>query len=267
LFQRKVEAAIRSDAEVFGAPTLFADRTPESVSYALASADQLDHLGDESMDYVFTDPPFGSNIFYSDMNLFHEAWIGSATDHAREAVMHTTGRKKNGAAQRYEALLRGAFTEAFRVLKRGRYMSVVFGNSDGQIWGLVQRAVRDAGFRSVPAHVAILDKGQRSVKGLNSGSEGVVTLDLIVTLQKPSRPAETRKDAQLTQADAAALIADALAALPERARSPSHVYAAILRDAIRRPSDVLIALRNAGYRIDRKTGLLIPSQNGAPDTF
>jgi hypothetical protein len=47
-------------------------------------------------------------------------------------------------------------------------------------------------------------------------------------------------------------------------RNPSHVYAAILRDAIKRHqtldhlhlSDVLIALRNAGYSIDRKTGLL-----------
>src|SRR5207245_884705 len=143
----------------------------------IASADDLLHLEDSSVDYVFTDPPFGSNIFYSDMNLFHEAWLGEVTDHEREAVMHTTGRRKNGAAERYEALLRGAFVEAFRILKPGRYMTVVFGNSDGKIWGLVQRAIRDAGFRSVPVHVAILDKGQRSVKGLSSGSEGVVTVD------------------------------------------------------------------------------------------
>ena len=44
-----------------------------------------------------------------------------------------------------------------------------------------RRALRDAGFNASPVHVAILDKGQRSVKGLNSGSEGVVTVDLIVT--------------------------------------------------------------------------------------
>jgi hypothetical protein len=50
-------------------------------------------------------------------------------------------------------------------------------------------------------------------------------------------------------------------------RSPSHVYAAIVRDAIKSHqmvdhlhlSDVLIALRNAGYSIDRKTGLLTNS--------
>ena len=73
-------------------------------------------------------------------------------------------------------------------------MSVVFGNSSGHIWGLVQRAIRDAGFKAAPAHVAILDKGQRSVKGLNSGSESVVTVDLILTVQKPAN-AESADDA------------------------------------------------------------------------
>jgi hypothetical protein len=79
-------------------------------------------------------------------------------------------------------------------------MSVVFGNSDGQVWGLVQRAMRDAGFRSIPVHVAILEKGQRSVKGLNSGSEGVVTVDLIVTLQKPRNASEAEEERELKQA-------------------------------------------------------------------
>lgn len=272
LFERKVEAAIRAAEDIFGAEPLFTGDIGRNVSYTLASADHLMHLDDASVDYVFTDPPFGSNIFYSDMNLFHEAWLGQTTDHAREAVMHTTGRKKNGAAQRYEALLCGAFAEAFRVLKPGGYMSVVFGNSDGQIWGLVQRAMRDAGFSSVPVHVAILDKGQRSVKGLNSGSEGVVTVDLVVTLQKPLRNEQPQQRSQLVQADARALIENALASIPETARSPSHVYAAIIRDAIKQHqavdhlhlSDVLIALRDAGYMIDRKRGLLIRREDEVP---
>jgi hypothetical protein len=144
-------------------------------------------------------------------------------------------------------------------------MSVVFGNSDGRIWGLVQRAIRDAGFQAVPVHVAILDKGQRSVKGLNSGSESVVTVDLIMTIQKPFAAGASNPACEPAQADARELIERALANMPRnRTRNPSHVYAAILRDAIQRQQavdhlhlgDVLIALRNAGYGIDPKTGLL-----------
>jgi len=262
LFERKVEAALRSDETLFQDAPLLAGRPETDVNYVLASAGHLAHLKTGTVDYIFTDPPFGSNIFYSDMNLFHEAWLGEVTDHASEAVVHTTGKRKNGAAERYEALLRAAFVEAFRILKPGGHMSVVFGNSSGRIWGLVQRAMRHAGFSAAPAHVAILDKGQRSVKGLNSGSESVVTVDLILTVQKPG-PADAADDAhELRDGDTQRLIVEAIHELNDR--NPSHVYARILRKAIKRHytldhlhlSDVLLALRNAGYVTDHKTGLL-----------
>src|SRR3546814_20884385 len=101
------------------------------------------------------------------MSLFHEAWLGRMTDNDREAVVHTTGRRKNGAAERYEELLRGAFSEAFRVLKPGRYMSVVFGHSSGTIGGLVPRALGNTGFKAAPVHVALLHKGQRQAPGID----------------------------------------------------------------------------------------------------
>jgi hypothetical protein len=55
----------------------------------------------------------------------------------------------------------------------------------------------------------------------------------------------------------------------EEARNPSHVYARILRKAIAQHftldglhlGDVLIALSNAGFAVDRKTGLLIAPED------
>lgn len=267
LFGRKVEAALRADeilADNDGAP-LFADDRVRDVSYELASADRLQHLEDSSVDYVFTDPPFGSNIFYSDMSLFHEAWLGKTTDNTREAVVHTTGKRKKGAEERYRELLKCAFQEGFRVLKPGGRMSVVFGNSSGRIWGLVQRALREAGFNAEPVHVAILDKGQRSVKGLNSGSESVVTVDLILTVEKPKESHSEQPMRELTNGDAQHLIEAAINELPENdAKNPSHLYGRILSKAIQghivlddlHLGDVLIALRKSGYSIEKKTGFL-----------
>ena len=265
LYGRKVNAVIRANEALFDGGELFSTEEARDVGYEIASAEKLAHLDDQSVDYVFTDPPFGSNIFYSDMNLFQEAWFGETTNHLREAVVHTTGRRKNGSRDRYEELLCSAFSEAFRVLKPGRYMSVVFGNSSGRIWSLVQRALRNAGFRASPVHVATLDKGQRSVKGLNSGSEGVVTVDLIVTVRKPAESEGTGRAVPLANGDTDALTRAAIDELSAgEASNPSHVYARILREAIRKGlvldelhlGDVLIALRNAGYTVDRKTGLL-----------
>ena len=214
---------------------------------------------------MFTDPPFGSNIFCSDMNLFKEAWLAETTDHSSEAVVYTTGKRKNGSAERYEELMRSAFSEAFRVLKPGRHMSVVFGNSSGRIWGLVQRALRDAGFKASPVHVALLDNGERSVKGLKSGSEGIVTVDLILTVERRANGVETASAENCANADTDTLIMAAINEMPANEPcSASHVYGRTLRKAICRGlllddlhlGDVLIALRNAGFGVDRKTALL-----------
>ena len=113
--------------------------------------------------------------------------------------------------------------------------------------------------------MAILDKGQRSVKGLNSGSEGVVTVDLIVTVQKSTKGESADDAIELANGDTEKLIAEAIDELSvDDARNPSHIYARILRKALQKHlvldglhlSDVLISLRNAGYLIDRKSGLL-----------
>jgi 16S rRNA G966 N2-methylase RsmD len=272
LFERKVEAAIRASEAIFGASR--AAVAASAVDYTLASAAALAHLPGESVDYVFTDPPFGGNIFYSDMSLFQEAWLGQVTDHGAEAVVHTTGARRSQADARYAELLRGAFAEAHRVLRPGRYLSVVFGSSSGRLWGLVQRALREAGF-AVPVHVATLDKGQRSVKGLNSGSEAVLTLDLILTFAKSgARAAPAAEPDEPPPADIAALIQAAIGELaPDEPHSPSHVYMRVLRAAMQRQlaldglhlCDVLSALREAGYRIDRASGaLLAPGASPAP---
>ena len=265
LFQRKVNAVRKASAHLAERVDELESAKSAQVTYDIASADNLAHLEDESIDYVFTDPPFGSNIFYSDMNLFHEAWLGAITDYTSEAVIYTTGRRKVNSAQRYEKLLRNAFQEGWRILKPGGHMSVVFGNSRGRIWGTVQRALREIGFDPTPVHVAILDKGQRSVKGLNSGTEGVVTADLILTIRKPFTDSNMHLPLRLVEENAQDIVARIIEELAlETTPNPSHVYARVIREAIRNGivldelhfSDVLIALRNAGYRVDEKTGML-----------
>ena len=265
LFNRKVDAVVRANEALFENGELFSGESTQDVTYRIASAEELTHLDDCSVDYIFSDPPFGSNIYYSDMNLFQEAWLGETTDHSREAVIHTTGVHKHGSAERYEKLLSSAFAEALRVLKPGRYMSVVFGNSSGRIWSLLQRALRDGGFRAAPVHVASLDKGQRSVKGLNSGSEAVVTVDLIVTVQKPMEGDSANHSTAITDGEPQTLVKATIDEIPSSENvSPSQVHARLVRKAIQKGlalddlhlGDVLIALRNAGYDVDRKSGLL-----------
>jgi 16S rRNA G966 N2-methylase RsmD len=260
LFERKVGAALRSDAHILARRRERGVKALAEVSYETGSADAID-LPDASVDYVFTDPPFGSNIFYSDMNLFQEAWLGSFTDHDSEAVVD---RSSNGAtrrtAERYERLITDSLREAHRVLKPGRWLSLVFSSSSGAMWALVQRALLAAGF--VLEHVAVLDKGQRSVKGLASGFENVVTVDLILSMRKAD-PGEQPAIGNAPDAALNIAIADVLAA--ENAPTPSHVYVGVIRDYLARGWDVSqldvsgigVVLAALGYNVDAASGRLM----------
>ncbi len=195
LFTRKVASALRSDAYIRKEMQLNALMDPGDhylrrpyVEYEIGSAAALD-IPDSSIDYIFTDPPFGSNIFYSDMTLFQEAWLGQTTDHSSEAVVD---RSKNVKvvrnAERYESLIASALKECYRVLKPNRWLSLVFSNTNGELWALIQRAIANSGFTLDMDRIAILNKGQRSIKGLTSSYEKVVTEDLVLSMKKTGDP-------------------------------------------------------------------------------
>jgi 16S rRNA G966 N2-methylase RsmD len=266
LFERKIRAAIRADDEIRSRRAALRGLQATEQRYALCSAADLRHLKDESADYVFTDPPFGSNLFYADMSLFHEAWLGSTTDDSNEAVIHTNGKKASGADERYEGLLRAACKEAYRILKPGRCLSLVFGNSSGRIWSMVQRILLSIGFEARPIHVGILDKGQRSVKGLASGFENISTLDLVVTVRKPDSIATSRVSAK--RSSITELIDEVLAEIDFHShQTPSHVYLTVLKEAFERQlpveelhlSEILDILRRRNVRIDSKSGEFVAS--------
>ncbi|HEX5461459.1 MAG TPA: DNA methyltransferase [Steroidobacteraceae bacterium] len=141
-------------------------------------------LASQSVDYVFTDPPFGENIFYADLNFLVEAWHRVRTDAAPEAIIDEP--KKKGLHE-YQELMRRCFAEYFRVLKPGRWMTVVFSNSSNGVWRAIQEAMGVAGF--VVADVRTLDKQQGSYRQVTSSA---VKQDLVISAYRPSDALEKK---------------------------------------------------------------------------
>ncbi|HET7275004.1 MAG TPA: DNA methyltransferase [Longimicrobiaceae bacterium] len=141
-------------------------------------------LPSESVDYIFTDPPFGENIPYADLNFVVESWHRVWTCKEDEAIVH---RPTGKGLEEYRSLMGKCFEEAYRVLKPGRWMTVVFHNSQNRVWNAIQEALLSAGF--VVAGVRGLDKRQGSYRQVTSSA---VRQDLVICAYKPGGLATTR---------------------------------------------------------------------------
>ena len=144
----------------------------------VGSANKLT-LADNSVDYVFTDPPFGANIMYSELNSLPEAWLKVLTNNSSEAIVNP-GQSKDFLF--YLRMMSESYAEYFRVLKPGKWMTVEFSNTNAGIWNSIQQAITRAGF--VIANVSALNKGQGGMRAIVSPV--AVKEDLAISCYKPS---------------------------------------------------------------------------------
>ena len=150
-----------------------------------ASSCEIIDLPDFSFDYLFIDPPFGSNLNYSELNTIWENWLKVITNNKPEAIENSVQGK---GPNEYRQLMTSCFKEAFRVLKPGRWMTVEFSNTKASVWNNIQAAISEAGF--IVANVSALDKKQGSFKAVTTPT--AVKQDLIISAYKPNGGFEER---------------------------------------------------------------------------
>lgn len=135
-------------------------------------------IPDNSIDYIFTDPPFGANINYSELSFLWEAWLKVITNNKTEAICNDV--QKKGLVE-YQELMTRCFMEFNRILKPNHWMTVEFHNSKNSVWNAIQEALLRAGF--IIADVRTLDKKQGSFKQVTTST--AVKQDLVITAYKP----------------------------------------------------------------------------------
>jgi hypothetical protein len=148
-------------------------------------------LPEESLDYIFTDPPFGANIFYADLNLITESWHRVFTNSTNEAVVD---KFKNKYLSEYHSLMLSCFKRYYLALKPGHWITVEFSNSSAAVWNVIQSTLQEAGF--IVANVSVLDKQQGSFRAVTTTT--AVKQDLVISAYKPNGGFEERfkKEAQ-----------------------------------------------------------------------
>ena len=170
-----------------------ADRLPKAFQIVYARPDgvitgtgstAILQAPDHSIDYIFTDPPFGENIYYADLNFLVESWYGVLSNATAEAIVDKA--KKKGLPE-YQELMRRCFAEYYRVLKPGRWITIVFHNSRNAVWNAIQEALQNVGF--VVADVRTLDKQQGSYRQVTSMA---TKQDLVISAYKTNGGLEDR---------------------------------------------------------------------------
>ncbi|MCE7616009.1 DNA methylase [Vibrio fluvialis] len=134
-------------------------------------------LADNSLDYIFIDPPFGSNIMYSELNYISESWMNLFTNNHKEAIEN---KAQNKSLDDYRSLMYSCFKEAYRVLKPGRWITIEFSNTKASVWNSIQSSLTEAGF--IVANVSALDKKQGSFKAVTTTT--AVKQDLVISAYK-----------------------------------------------------------------------------------
>lgn len=156
-----------------------------SVLTSCQSKADLTEINNNSLDYIFIDPPFGSNLNYSELNFLWETWLKVKTNNKQEAIENAVQKK---GSKEYRTIMSACFSEAYRVLKPGRWMTVEFSNTKASVWNSIQTALTEAGF--IVANVSALDKKQGSFKAVTTPT--AVKQDLVISAYKPNGGFEER---------------------------------------------------------------------------
>lgn len=136
-------------------------------------------IPNNSIDYIFIDPPFGANIMYSELNELWEAWLRVSTNNKTEAIINSV--QKKGLLE-YSMLINASMKEFYRVLKPNHWITIEFSNTKASVWNAIQISLQNAGF--IVVSVSSLDKQQGSYNAVTSTT--AVKQDLVLTCYKPS---------------------------------------------------------------------------------
>lgn len=222
----KVETVVRGEAALTAA---FDRAHPEALVSQEAAVASVSALKDESLDYVFTDPPYVDKLQYGELNFVWESWLGFDGRWLDDEVVVNPFRSKS--IDDWDGDMRQVLGNLYRALKPGRWISLCYHDTDPGTWVRVQDMLLDAGLEIHT--VTVLDPLQKSNNQLTA--EKVAKGDLVVNCRKP-RPGEgggtAREEASLVSQRVRDIVIDALGQAAGQTRD--HLWDLVLKRLLAR---------------------------------
>ena len=186
IFKNKVKNLIKAKEE------LKVIKLKPGMQFQICKGDACDlkKIGNESIDYIYTDPPYGKKIEYLDLSVMWNEWLDlkvTKEDREREAI---EGGSLDKTKEDYSKLIVKSIQEMFRVLKWNRWLSFVFQHQDPFYWYLIVENAEKTGFEY--AGVVKQNNGQTSYKK-RQNPFSVLSGQLIINFKKIRNPKSIMK--------------------------------------------------------------------------
>jgi DNA modification methylase/predicted RNA-binding Zn-ribbon protein involved in translation (DUF1610 family) len=147
------------------------------------SATHLAEIPANSIDYIFTDPPYGDKVQFWEMNQVWENWLTYDVGWEEDEIIVCKAR---GISEEiwYTKMVE-AFREAYRILKPGRWMTLTYHDISTGTWHLVQDAASDAGFIPDSSTKAVFIETRQKAEKQYRSDININKRDLVINFRKP----------------------------------------------------------------------------------
>lgn len=187
-YENRIKKAIKGKEDYLNA--LFGNLLSEKIhsTYRITNDDAKSlQIPDNSIDYVFTDPPYGDSVPYFEQSVIWNSWLKFVPNYHQEIVISDSNqRQKNIDA--FENDINTAFSEIRRILKDNKYFSLTFHSLSGLEWKAVSNACVFNNFNVVDYEW--LEQKTYPPRQLNRVKS--IKGDVLVTFRKNPAPARYR---------------------------------------------------------------------------
>lgn len=185
-FENRVKKAIK------GKQTYLKKRAEEKVAttYTVLNEDAKKlSLKSNSVDFIFTDFPYGDTVPYFEQSQLWNSWLCYIVDYDNEIVVSdSTQRKKDSKA--FEIDIGSAIKEIKRILKPGSYFVFTFHSLNGKEWEAIHSALDECNFELVDCNIIL----QKTLPPRQLNRKSTIKGDIVVAYRNSNQSNRNKVD-------------------------------------------------------------------------
>ena len=139
-YENRIKKAIKGKEDYLNA--ISGDLLSEKIqsTYRITNYDAKElQIPDNSVDYVFTDPPYGDSVPYFEQSVIWNSWLKFEPNYNEEIVISDSNQRQKDL-EAFENDINTAFSEIRRILKDNKHFSLTFHSLSGLEWKAVSNA-------------------------------------------------------------------------------------------------------------------------------